>query len=107
MEASCRERDCAAVRLRTCGAGWGSPATPRKELELQGACARVSFEQVGAAHVAREGAQVAVPDHLHDPRQFHLALDRSGPELSSRAAVAELLRIELGHGSHTVSQSLQ
>jgi hypothetical protein len=52
MEASCREGDCAAVRLRTCGAGWGSPATPRKELELQGACARVSFEQVGAAHVA-------------------------------------------------------
>ena len=96
MEASCREGFRAAVRSRTCGAGWGSPATPREE--LQGACARVSFEQVGAAHVAREGAQVAVPDHLHDPRQFHLALDRSGPELSPQAAVAELLRIEPGHG---------
>src|SRR4051812_21109909 len=41
------------------------------------------LEEVGVAYVARHGAHVLVPGHVHDARQLRLALDRCDHTVAS------------------------
>src|SRR5215217_603269 len=43
----------------------------------------MSFEEVGAAHVARDGAHVLVAGHVHDARQLDIPLGRRDHTVAS------------------------